>query len=333
MKKFIIAVVVVGLMAIVGTMVYIATLSKQEIVEYDPSTVEVSTGPVEKWQEGTISYNGKHYKFNNKIKTYLFLGIDNDNKVSKAKDGISGGQSDAIFLLVEDTEKKEFSIIAINRNTMTMVDVYDTNGDYIGQAKLQLCLQHGYGDGMKTSCNRTVETVSRLFYNLPINGYMSINMGAIDKMNDAIGGVEVTVLDDLKDSSRGVDLKKGENKILNGNEAYIYLRKRDVDEFNSATYRMERQKQYLMSFFKKAVDETQRDQTKVLSIYHSIEEYLVSNIDFADFLSEVSEYDFSDENMYTVQGEMIMGEEFEEFYVDEDSLYDMIINIFYVEVE
>ena len=62
MKKFIIAVVVVGLMAIVGTMVYIATLSKQEIVEYDPSTVEVSTGPVEKWQEGTISYNGKQFK-------------------------------------------------------------------------------------------------------------------------------------------------------------------------------------------------------------------------------------------------------------------------------
>lgn len=333
MKKFIIAVVVVGLIAVLGTMIYIATLSKQEIVEYDPSTVEVSTGPVEKWQEGTIPYNGKYYKFNNKIKTYLFLGIDNDNKVSKAKDGISGGQSDAIFLLVEDTEKKEFSIIAINRNTMTMVDVYDTNGDYIGQAKLQLCLQHGYGDGMKTSCNRTVETVSRLFYNLPINGYMSINMGAIDKMNDAIGGVEVTVLDDLKDSSRGVNLKKGETKTLNGKEAYVYLRKRDVDEFNSATYRMERQKQYLMSFFKKAVDETQRDQTKVLSIYHSIEEYLVSNIDFADFLSEVSEYDFSDENMYTVEGEMIMGEEFEEFYVDEDALYDMIINLFYVEVE
>ena len=333
MKKVIMAISVIALVAVFGGVIFIATLPKEEETRYEPTTMDVSTEPTEKWQEGVISYNGKQYKFNNKIKTYLFLGIDNDNPVSKAKDGISGGQSDAIFLLVEDIEKEEFSIIAINRNAMTMIDVYDTNGDYVGQAKLQLCLQHGYGDGMKTSCNRSVDAVSRLFYDLPINGYMSINMGAIDKMNDAIGGVEVTVLDDLQDKSRGVDLKKGETKVLNGNEAYVYLRKRDVDEFNSATYRMERQKQYLTNFFKKAADVTERNQSTVLGIYRSIEEYLVSNIDFADFLSEAAEYEFPESNMYTVQGEMVMGEEFEEFYVDEDALYDLVINVFYKEVE
>ena len=333
MKKVIMAISVIALVAVLGVVIFIATLPKEEETRYEPTTMDVSTEPTEKWQEGVISYNGKQYKFNNKIKTYLFLGIDNDNPVSKAKDGISGGQSDAIFLLVEDIEKEEFSIIAINRNAMTMIDVYDTNGDYVGQAKLQLCLQHGYGDGMKTSCNRSVDAVSRLFYDLPINGYMSINMGAIDKMNDAIGGVEVTVLDDLQDNSRGVDLKKGETKTLNGKEAYVYLRKRDVDEFNSATYRMERQKQYLTNFFKKAADVTERNQSTVLGIYRSIEEYLVSNIDFADFLSEAAEYEFPESNMYTVQGEMVMGEEFEEFYVDEDALYDLVINVFYKEVE
>ena len=33
-----------------------------------------------------------------------------------------------------------------------------------------------------------------MFYNLPISGYMSINMGAIGDINDAIGGVEVKCL-------------------------------------------------------------------------------------------------------------------------------------------
>ena len=37
--------------------------------------------------------------------------------------------------------------------------------------------------------------------------------------------------------------------------------------------------------------------------------------------------------MYTVSGETVMGEEFEEFYVDDDALYDLIIQIFYEEVE
>ena len=96
---------------------------------------------------------------------------------------------------------------------------------------------------------------------------------------------------------------------------------------------MERQKQYLTNFFKKAAEVTKRDQATVLGIYRSIEEYLVSNIDFADFLSEAAEYEFPESNMYTVQGEMVMGEEFEEFYVDEDALYDLVINVFYKEVE
>lgn len=54
---------------------------------------------VEKWQEGTITYNEKKYVYNTSIETYLLMGIDNDEPVSTAKDSVSGGQSDAIFLL------------------------------------------------------------------------------------------------------------------------------------------------------------------------------------------------------------------------------------------
>ena len=34
-----------------------------------------------------------------------------------------------------------------------------------------------------------------------------------------------------------------------------------------------------------------------------------------------------------MQGETVMGDEFEEFYPDEDALYEMILNIFYEPVE
>ena len=71
-----------------------------------------------------------------------------------------------------------------------------------------LC-KHGYGDGMELSCERSVAAVSRLFYNLPISGYAAINMGAIPALNDAVGGVQVTVLDDVIYPEYDMDLHQG----------------------------------------------------------------------------------------------------------------------------
>ena len=43
------------------------------------------------------------------------------------------------------------------------LDVYDEDGVYMGQYTKQITLQHGYGDGMELSCERSVAAVSRLF--------------------------------------------------------------------------------------------------------------------------------------------------------------------------
>ena len=135
------------------------------------------------------------------------MGVDKSGEVTEGENGIDGGQSDAMFLFVTDSKKESISVIPINRNTMTLVDVYDKAGFFIGQAELQICLQHGYGDGMRSSCLRTVDTVSRLFDDIPISGYLSLNMDAIPILNDALGGVTVEVMDDLDNPSLGVSLK------------------------------------------------------------------------------------------------------------------------------
>ena len=115
-----------------------------------------------------------------------------------------------MFLAVMNPHDKSVSIIAINRNAMALVDVYDEDGVYMGQYTKQITLQHGYGDGMELSCERSVAAVSRLFYNLPISGYAAINMGAIPALNDAVGGVQVTVLDDVIYPEYDMDLHQGD---------------------------------------------------------------------------------------------------------------------------
>ena len=124
----------------------------------------------EKWQEGIISYNGKYYRYNNRIKSYLFLGIDKSGTMAEAMESSEGnaGQSDVMFLLVQDKKNKTLSAIAINRNTMAEIDTYDINNKPNGTTTAQICLQHTYGDGGRLSCQYTVEAVERLFNNIPI---------------------------------------------------------------------------------------------------------------------------------------------------------------------
>ena len=51
------------------------------------------TGAIEKWQEGDITYDGKKYRYNASVKTYLFLGIDNEGMQVGTTNNVSGGLS------------------------------------------------------------------------------------------------------------------------------------------------------------------------------------------------------------------------------------------------
>lgn len=330
-NKVPVIIMLVVMILVLGVVVFLS-LGDRPNTPDEGNVPSTSTDDLEKWQEGIISHNGKEYIFNRKINTYLIMGIDKSGKVETAPDHQSGGQSDAMFLLVANAADKTMSVVSINRNTMTRVETFYKDGISSGYVTGQICVQHGFGDGRQLSCTRAADAVSYLFYNLPITGYLSLRLDAIPIMNDAIGGVELEVLEDVEAPSRGVSLKKGEVKKLTGAEAYSYLRGRELDEFDSATNRLRRQEQYIGAFSSQVKAYTKGSTSKLLSIYESIEDYVVTNIDFAKLADELSKYEYDDSRMYTIPGETKMGEQFEEYHVDEDAFYDMIIDIFYQEV-
>lgn len=326
-----IGILLLAIVVIAGVAI-VSWKEKQTVSVEERTEQPADVGTVEKWQEGDVSYNGKTYRYNSSVKTYLFLGTDNEGTMAESMGGFSGGQSDAMFLLVTNARDKSMSVVSINRNTMTMVDVYDLLDNRTGQKEMQICLQYAYGDGGRSSCLRASEAVSRLFYNIPISGYFSMNMDAVPLLNDAVGGVTVEVMDDLKNESLGVNLKKGETVTLNGNEAYVYIRSRDINEFDSASRRLERQNQYLFQLFKRIKGLGLAEEATVTRITSLMEDYMVTSIDFAKLVEDASEYDFDESQMYDVPGETIMGEVYEEYYVDEDALYELILEVFYEEV-
>ena len=324
MKKKNIIVFIISIVVILA--IFAVAFAKKNNSKEEKNT----SSELQQESENYISYNGQKYQHNDHLRTYLYMGIDKDGPVTEAEDSVSGGQSDAMFLIVVDSEKKTISVLSINRNTMTDVDVYDKDGNFVETRELQICLQHGFGDGMRTSCQRSVDAVSNLLYGEPVSGYIAMNMDAMPMMNDSVGGVTVEVLDDLTSPSRNVSLHKGETVTLNGDEAYVYLRSRDINEFDSATERLNRQMQYIQAFVKQAKS---KNAATLVSAYDAITDYIVTNVDVPNLVNKLTTYEFDDSRMYTIPGETQMGEQYEEYHVDEDALYQLMLDIFYKPVE
>lgn len=325
-------ILIIVLVIVLAVVIFLSVKGQGANSDVNADDMEYSDDYPEKWQEGVINYKGKDYLFNQDIKSYLIMGVDKADMEEDVTNYTKGGQSDAMFLLVTNSKDRTMSVVSINRNTMTRVETCSIKGTNMGYVTAQICLQHAYGDGKNLSCVRSTEAVSYLFYNLPINGYLAMSMDGMPIMNDSIGGVEITVLEDLTNTSKGVSLKKGETVTLTGDEAYVYLRTRDIEEFDSASNRLRRQEQYITAYMDKLEKIATTNPNKAIEIYEALEEYTVSSIDFAGLVGEVKDYEFSSDNMYTIPGETRMGTTFEEYYVDEDAFYEMIIDIFYEEV-
>ena len=296
-------------------------------------TADVPEEEAENWQEGDIRYQGRHYRYNEDMLTFLFLGIDKLSEVAPVKNGIDGGQSDAIFLLAMNPHNKEIYVIGVPRDTMAEIDVYAKNGDFQGTGVGQITLQHGYGDGAAVSCERSKKAVSKLFYNLPIHGYCAVNMGAIPLINDAVRAIEVEALESINYTD--FRIKEGEKVHLDGMEAYHYLHYRDVTAFSSAGRRLDRQKQYLSAYAAAAMEAVKKDVTLPMTLYKTLNRYMVTDIsvDEASYLGlQMLEYHFGTDNMCSLEGETVRGEKFEEFYVDEKALYELILRVFYEEI-
>lgn len=289
----------------------------------------------EKWQEGWVKYQGRIYAYNEDIMTFLFMGIDKNSEAEEVAEGTEGGQADALFLAVMNPRDKTIKIIGINRNTMTDVDIYNSEGAYVTTEKAQIAVQHGFGNGVEESCEYQRKAVSKLFYGLPIHGYAAIQMSAIPTINDAVGGVDVTVLEDL--SIKDKTLLKGANVHLMGKSAFWYVKYRDTNTFGSADMRLERQKQYLTSFIDAAKRAAKENISVAADLYQAIMPMMVTDVSLeeAAYLAPVLlDYRFGgEEGFYMLEGETVMGEVFEEFYVNEDTLYEMILDIFYEPVE
>lgn len=299
--------------------------------------VTATEGPEEGWEEGQIRYQGRKYRYNEDILTFLFMGIDKENNAKTSREYADGGQADALFLFVLDPHEETMVLIPVDRSTMTDVDVYDAQGNYEATVTAQICVQHGFGDGGRESCEYQIKAVRNLFYGIPIHGYLAVNMDAISKVTEMIDGVDLRVLEDVRNGDRKVILRQGELAHLDGEQAYWYVRDRDSGAELSAEGRAGRQRQFVTALIDKVRRMTRKDITIPIRIYNEISDRAVTDItmdEVAYLAATAGGYHFDEKQVVTIPGRSISGEEngdggFDEFYVDERALYKLILDVFY----
>lgn len=296
------------------------------------------------WHSDWIAEDGRIYEYNKHTINLLFLGIDHAGGLVQDTDYSewNAGQADAVFILSLNPTSKEMKIVAIPRNSMVDLNVYGTDGEISGQIRNQICLQYGYAGGGKNGLNEMKRVVSELLYQLPIHGVTAIGYDAIATINDAVGGVDVEVLEDIIYDS---EMKKGNVIHLSGEQAYLYLQYRDVTVMGSPTARLLRQKQYLSVFVDAAKEKLRSNPMIVADLYQALSKYMDTDItlDEAVYMAtELLDYHFDGNAIFVPEGEerivpFINEEGQEDFYddyeLDEESLKRLMVDVFYHEVD
>jgi len=188
-------------------------------------------------------------------------------------------------------------------------------------------LAHTYGSGFEDSCENTKVAVSDFLNGIHIDYYLAMNMDAVQVLNDAVGGVTVTVDEDFSDVDPTIT--QGE-MTLHGEQAIHYVRTRkDVGDQLNLT-RMDRQTQYIDGFVAAFRDKQESDPNFILSAYEEVAAYLVSNCSVNTISGMVERYqDYEIHETVTPEGENVLGEKYFEFYVDEEALDALILRLFY----
>ena len=288
---------------------------------------ESSSAEVEEPQ-GQIYFNGTWYISRQNLETVLFLGLDEFSDSGTEGSYNNSRQADFILLLLLDHERRTVSAMHLNRDTMTDIQILGVTGEPAGAFVGQLALAHTYGDGGRNSCLNTAVAVSNLLYGVEIDHYVSLTMDAVPILNDMVGGVPVTVLDDF--TAIDPELAPGDTVLLRGEQALAYVRTRRELEDSSNLHRMERQRQYMSSFLEQFQSAIREDQEFLVDAVLSIEDCMVSDCtveQLSGLAENIQEYQFN--GVRTSEGEAVQGEEYMEFHVDEEALQALVTELFY----
>lgn len=282
------------------------------------------------FDKGVATYKGKDYVLKQDIETLLVLGLDKYEGATSSDSQGKGVQADFLMLFVLDNASKQYTAIQINRDTMANVNKLGVGGGKIETVKKQIALAYNYvyDNSGKISCRNTSDAVEDLLLGVDVDHYVSLTLDSVKIINDLVGGVEVTMLDDF--TSVDESMVKDQNITLTGDQALLYVRERYGLEDSTNNTRMKRQRQYINALYEKTMSCIKADENFAIDMIDKIADYTVydsTDYRMKEYAEKFNNYEFL--GIKEIAGESVKGDEFMEFYPDEDALLQLVIDMFY----
>lgn len=180
------------------------------------------------------------------------------------------GLSDSMLLVRFDPKNGKVSLLSVPRDTYAWVE--------------------GFGETKINEANRvggpalSAKTLSRLLDGVRIDRYVRINVLAVEKLIDALGGVTVYIPKDMKytDNTQHlyIDLKEGEQR-LNGEQALQFLRYR-YDGLGDIG-RIQRQQTFMRALMEQSL--SPGTVVKLPQILSVIQEYIDTNLSLEEIVA------------------------------------------------
>ena len=283
-------------------------------------------------EEGVTVWQGARYRKTPEVTTYLIAGIDQDadsSPTTASNRYRNGGQADYLLLLVVDHTNRKVYQLQIDRDTMTDVTVLSIYGKETGTRVLQICLAHSYGSAKDDNARYTVRAVRHLMKDIEIAGYYMVDYTAVPILNDTLGGVSVTVPDDMTNANPL--WVKGAKITLHGSDAETFVRARKTVGQGSNTERMARQNEFAVNAIRQMNARLNDNADFAARLLTALRKNAVTNIPQQQLLLEISKaHDYDIQPVEYLQGESVIADNgFAEFHADENSITAWIMNRLY----
>ena len=277
-----------------------------------------------------IEYRDQRYRYRKQLTNILIMGIDTTAEGTQAGIGYRrGGQADFLLLLVIDHQRQLITPVHIDRDTMAEITVLGVLGNTAGTKTAQICLSHGFGDGQAQSCRFTVEAVSKLLLGVDVDFYAAMNLDSIALLNDALGGVTVTLEDDF--SMLDPAMTAGTTLTLSGKQAEYYVRNRMEIGVGTNESRMARQRVYMDQLAGILGERIGQSASFTGELFDLLEPHLQTNMKRGRIINEAwRAHDYERAAIVTPAGEHITGSDgFVEFPADQAALEELVISLFF----
>ena len=285
------------------------------------------------FQEKTVEYGGKRYRRSSNVKAILCIGVDREGKMGEKTPFTMGGQADGIYIIAQDTARNTLKFLIVPRDSMTEIILTDVSGNVLGKDIQHLNLAYAYGDGRELSCARVEEALSKMLCGFSFEHYVAADVDSIKLVTQQVGGVTVMVPKGMEKTNPA--FVEGAKIRLEGELAEAFVRYRDIEEEHSAVYRLDRQKEFMIHFQDALQEKAKENGNIIVEILEEIKDYMVTDMEKDEYLKlaidAVGAQDLDEKDFYTLPGQSVVGEVYNEFYPDRKAIVPILLELFYRE--